>query len=158
MVLVAAAYQRGSLDVASARTPSTIIARGDRLAARAARAMRRRGQHRPQPLAAPAYPPAVLAELKRADVAVHTPRSLTEIGHALGMRPGVVRARARVASLLPPGTLDDIPVPKRRWAEVEHDRQVAFAAQVHQAQQQFGLTRAEVRRAVKRVRGLTGSC
>ena len=155
---IAAVYDRGHIDVGSGRTTTTVSARGDGLARRAAQAMRRRGQAHPQPLRAPVYPPAVLAELKRADVAVHTPRSLQEIGHALGMGPGVVRARARVAALLPPGTLDGVPVPTRSWAQVQHDRQIAFAAQAHQAQQRFGLTRTQVRRAVKRVRGLTGSC
>ena len=155
---IAADYGEGSIDVGSGPTTTTVFANSDRFARRATRAMRRRGQRRPQPLRAPVYPPAVLKELKRADVAVHTPRSLEEIGHALGMGPGVVRARARVAALLPPGTLDGVPVPKRSWAQVQHDRQISFAAYVHQAQQQFGLTRAQVRRAVKRVRGLTGSC
>jgi hypothetical protein len=155
---IAAVYERGTIDAGTGHTTTTVSAQGDALARRATRAMRRRGQARPRPLSAPVYPPAVLGELKRADVAVHTPRSLTEIGHALGMGPGVVRARARVASLLPPGTLDDVPVPKRSWAQVEHDRQIAFAAQTHQAQQRFGLSRKQVRRAVKRVRGLTGSC
>jgi hypothetical protein len=155
---IAAVYERGTIDVSDGHTTTTVSARGDRLARRATRALRRRGQARPRPLPAPVYPPAVLAELKRADVAVHTPRSLQEIGHALGMGPGVVRARARVAALLPPGALDGVPVPKRSWKQVQHDRQIAFAAQVHQAQQQFHLTRKQVRRAVKRVRGLTGSC
>jgi hypothetical protein len=155
---IAAVYQRGTIDVASGRTTTTIFAGGDGLATRAAKALRRRGQHRARPLPAPSYPPAVLAELKRADVAVHTPRSLQEIGRALGMGPGVVRARARMASLLPAATLRGVRVPKRSWAQVERDRQIAFAAQVGQAQQQFGLTRQQVRRAVKRVRGLTGRC
>jgi hypothetical protein len=155
---IAAAYGEGSIDVGSGHTTTSVFANSARFARRATSAMRRRGQRRPRPLRAPVYPPAVLGELKRADAAVHTPRSLHEIAHALGLGPGAVRARARVAALLPEGTLDGVPVPKRSWAQVQHDRQIAFAAQVHQAQQQFGLTRAQVRRAVKRVRGLTGSC
>jgi hypothetical protein len=155
---IAADYGEGSIDVGSGHTTTTVFANSDRLARRATKAMRRRGERRSHALPAPVYPPAVLAELKRADVAVHTPRSLQEIAHALGMGPGVVRARARVARLLPAGALSDIPVPKRSWAQVQHDRQISFAAQVHQAQQQFGLTRAQVRRAVRRVRGLTGRC
>jgi hypothetical protein len=74
------------------------------------------------------------------------------------MGPGVFRARVRLARLLPSGTLRDVPFPKRSWAQVEHDRQIAFAAQLHQAQREFHLTRAQVRRAVRRARGLTGSC
>ena len=155
---IAADYGEGSIDVGTGHTTTTVFANSDRFARRATKAMRRRGQRRPQRLGPPVYPPAVLGELKRADAAVHTPRSLQEIAHALGLGPGAVRARARVAALVPPGALDGVPVPKRSWAQVEHDRQIAFAARVHQAQQQFGLTRAQVRRAVKRVRGLTGSC
>jgi hypothetical protein len=135
-----------------------VFATGDRLARRATTALRRRGQATPRPLTAPIYPPAVLGELKRVAVAGHTPRSAQEIGRALGMGPGVVRARVRLARLLSAGTLRDVPVPKRTWAQVQHDRQVAFAALSHQAQQRFGLTRAQVLRAVRRVRGLIGSC
>ena len=155
---IAAVYDRGTIDVASDHTTATASARGDRLAYRAARALRRRGQAHPRPLAAPVYPPAVLAELKRVVVAARTPESAEEIGRYLGLGPGHVRTRLRGARLLPRGTLRDVPVPKRSWPQVEHDRQTAFAARVHQAQQRFGLTRAQVRRAVKRVRGLTGSC
>jgi hypothetical protein len=146
---IAAVYGRGTIDVYSGHTTTTVFARGDRLAARAARALRRRGQARPGPLRAPVFPPAVLRELKRAVAADHPPR---------GLGPGVWRARARLARLLPSGTLRDVPIPKRSWPQVEHDRQIAFAAQAHQAQQLFGLTRAQVLRAVRRVRGLTGSC
>ena len=101
---------------------------------------------------------AVLKELKRVAVAARTPESAEEIGRHLGLGPGAVRARLRVARLLPPGTLADVPVPKRSWAQVQHDRQIAFAARTHEAQKRFGLTRAQVRAAVKRVRGLTGVC
>ena len=155
---IAADYGEASIDVGTGHTTTSVFATSDRFARRATKAMRRRGQRRPHALAAPVYPPAVLKELKRVVVAVNTPRSLQEVGHTLGLRPGVVRARVRLARLLPAGTLRDVPVPRRSWAQVQHDRQIAFAAQVHQAQQQFGLTPAQVRHAVRRVRGLTGSC
>ena len=145
---IAADYEPGAIDVGTGHTTTTIFANSDRFAHRAMRAMRRQGQRRPHRLAAPVYPIAVLKELKRVVVAAR-PR---------GIAPSVVRARLRVARLLPPGTLDGVPVPKRSWAQVQHDRQIAFAAQVHQAQKQFGLTRAQVRAAVRRVRGLTGAC
>ncbi len=155
---IVADYGEASLDVGSGHTTTTVFANSDRFARRATKAMRRRGQARPHRLAAPVYPVAVLKELKRVIVASHTPRSAEEIGGALGLGPGVVRARVRFARLLPAGTLRDVPVPRRTWAQVQHDRQVAFAAQTHQAQQRFGLTRAQVRRAVRRTRGLTGRC
>ena len=155
---IAAEYERGEIDVGTAHTTTTIFAETDRFARRAARAMRRRGERRPHALPAPAYPIAVLKELKRVVAAAQTPESLREVSRYLGIRPGVVRARLRLARLLPAGTLAGVPVPRRRWAQVQHDRQIAFAAQVHEAEQQFGLTRAQVRAAVKRVRGLTGVC
>jgi hypothetical protein len=155
---IAADYEAGEIDVGTAHTTTTIFANSDRFAHRALQAMRRQGQRRPQRLAAPVYPIAVLKELKRVAVAARTPESAEEIGRFLGLGAGHVRARLRVARLLPPGTLARVPVPKRSWAQVEHDRQIAFAAQEHQAQQRFGLTRAQVRAAVKRARGLTGSC
>jgi hypothetical protein len=146
---IAAAYEPGAIDVSAGHTTTTVFANSDRFARRATRRMRRRGQRRPHALAAPRYPPAVLKELKRVVVGGR---------HARGLPAGVVRARLRVARLLPPGTLRDVPVPKRSWAQVERDRQISFAAQAHQAQQRFGLTRKQVRRAVKRARGLTGTC
>jgi hypothetical protein len=155
---IAAEYQRGTIDVGTGHATATVIANTDEFARQAVRALRHRGERRPHGLPAPVYPPAVLRELKRVAVAVHTPRSLQEIGHALGMGPGVVRARARLAALLPPGTLAHVRVPRRSWAQVQRDRQIAFAAQVHHAQQRYGLTRAQVRAAVRRARGLTGSC
>jgi hypothetical protein len=155
---IAADYGEASIDVGSGHTTTSVFANSDRFARRATRAMRRRGQPGPQPLSAPVYPPAVLKELKRVIVATHTPRSAEEVAAALGMGPGVLRARVRLARLLPSGTLRAVPSPKRSWKQVQHDRQIAFAAQTHQAQQQFGLTRAQVRAAVKRARGLTGSC
>jgi hypothetical protein len=155
---IAAEYERGEIDVGTAHTTTTIFANADRFARRAVAAMRRRGERRPHRLPAPVYPIAVLKELKRVVAAARTPESLQEMSRYLGIRPGVVRARLRLARLLPDGALAGVPVPRRRWAQVQHDRQIAFAAQVHQAQQQFHLTRAQVRAAVKRVRGLTGRC
>jgi hypothetical protein len=155
---IAADYERGETDVGSGHTTTTIFANTDRFGHRAASAMRRRGERRPHALPAPVYPIAVLKELKRVVAAAGTPESLQEVSRYLGMKPAVVRARLRVARLLPAGALAGVPVPRRSWAQVKHDRQIAFAARVHQAQRQFGLTRAQVRAAVKRVRGLTGVC
>jgi len=155
---IAGFYGAGEIDVDSGQTNTTVFANSDRLARRATRAMRRRGQARTRSLPAPVYPLPVLRELKRVVVAARTPRSAEEIAATLGMGPGVLRARVRLARLLPSGTLRGVPIPKRSWTQVQHDRQIAFAAQVHQAQERFGLTRAQVRRAVRRTRGLTGSC
>jgi hypothetical protein len=60
--------------------------------------------------------------------------------------------------VLPPGALRGVPVPRRSWPEVQRDRQIAFAAETGDAQRRFGLTREQVRRAVRRVRGLVGKC
>jgi hypothetical protein len=155
---IAADYEPGAIDVGTGHTTTTIFANTDRFAHRAMRAMRRRGERRAHRLTAPVYPIAVLKELKRVVAAARTPESAEEIGRFLGMGPGVVRARLRVARLLPAGTLAHVPVPRRSWAQVQHDRQIAFAAQTHEAQKRFGLTRAQVRAAVRRVRGLTGVC
>jgi hypothetical protein len=155
---IAADYEPGEIDVGAGHTTTTIFANSDRFAHRAMVAMRRRGQRRARSLAAPVYPIAVLKELKRVAVAARTPESAEEIGRYLGLGPGAVRARLRVARLLPLGALAHVPVPKRSWAQVQHDRQIAFAARTHEAQKRFGLTRAQVRAAVKRVRGLTGVC
>jgi hypothetical protein len=71
---IAAVYDRGNIDVYADHTTTTAAARGDRLVARAVKAIRRRGQARPRALRAPVFPPAVLRELKRVTVAAATPR------------------------------------------------------------------------------------
>jgi hypothetical protein len=155
---IAWSLERGAVDVSTGRSNATVYAHGDRGAERAARALRRRSQGRPARLAAPVFPPAVLRELKRVTAAREQLGSTVAVGYALGIPRRFVRVRLQVARLLPVGALRGVSVPRRSWAEVERDRQVAFAAETHDAQRRFHLSRAQVRRAVRRVRGLAGDC
>jgi hypothetical protein len=149
---------RGTVDVSTGHSNATVYAHGNHGARRAARALRRRSQSRPARLAAPVFPPAVLRELKRVTAAREELGSTVAVGYALGIPRRFVRVRLQVARLLPASALDAVSVPRRSWAAVQRDRQIAFAAETHDAQRRFHLSRAQVRRAVRRVRGLAGDC
>jgi len=124
--------------------------------------LRRRSQAAPPArLAPPAYPYRVRQELKRVLVA----RKRSPMARGIARRTGVpvraVRTRLALGRLVGARALRGIPVPRRSWRAVERDRQVSFTAgeeSVAAAARQFRLTHAQVRRAVRRARGLTGSC
>jgi hypothetical protein len=158
---IATSHERGQVDVSTGGSTATIYTRSDARARRAAAALRRTSQTQPTRLPPPVYPRAVLAELKRVVVARREHQCARAIGIALGLGPGHVRNRLRLLRVLPAGALLGVSAPRRTWAEVERDRQVAFWAHdfsVPEAMDHFSLSRAEVRRAVRRVRGLAGDC
>lgn len=158
---IAAWYERGSVDVATGRTTATIFASTSARAARAVRALRHESQSEPKPMSAPVYPPAVRDELKRVVVAVRGERSVARASRTLGLSRAHVCTRLQVARLLPARALAGAKVPVRSWKELARERQVAFWVQefgLDEAVERFGLSGPEVRRAVRRVRGLTGEC
>jgi hypothetical protein len=155
---IAWSHEAAGVNVSAGRSTAVVYAWTDRRAERAARALRRVGQPGPRPLPAPVFPRAVLAELKRVVVARRELESTVAVGYALGIPRRFVRARLDVARVLPPGALRGVRVPRRSWPEVQRDRQIAFAAETGDAQRRFDLTREQVRRAVRRVRGLVGKC
>lgn len=66
-----------------------------------------------------------------------------------------------MATLLGPEPLADVNVPERPWRVVRHERKVARFAQAIRRRataRRFDLTLAELRRIIRRARGLTGSC
>jgi hypothetical protein len=152
---------RGNLEVATGRADATVYTNGERRAHRAARGLRRMSQSAPGPLPPPAFPRAVMAELKRVVVARRRHAGAQAIGEALGLEPGHVRVRLRLARLLPPAALAGVDAPRRSWSEVEQDRQISFWVSdfgVRKTMERFDLSALEVRRAARRARGLTGSC
>lgn len=158
---IAATYERGGIDVSTGRTTAAVYTSTDRRAARAVAALRRRSQSKPGSLPPPVFPPAVLKELKRVVVAWNRERRVSAVAAALGLRAAHVRTRLTVARLLPARALRAVEPPRRSWANIQRDRQVAFWAHEfgrRKAMEQFELGRAQVRRAVRRVRGLAGEC
>lgn len=158
---IAALYRGNGVDVGIRRHTVTVFAGSARQALEAARELRRREVEQPPArYAPPAYPAAVLRELKRVVIArkhFHTIRALAQ---ATGLPRDAIRSRLRLARLLG-GALAGVKAPTRSWAAVERDRQVAFEArELGEARtaRRLGISRAQLSRVILRVRGLTGDC
>ncbi|MEJ7818501.1 MAG: hypothetical protein WKF49_07435, partial [Thermoleophilaceae bacterium] len=152
----------GSFDVGVGGHTVAVFADTRRRARAVVGQLRRRSQAAPPPrLAPPAYPYRVRQELKRVLVARKRSPTARGIARRTGVPVRAVRTRLALGRLVGARALRGIPVPRRSWSAVERDRQVSISAgeeSVGAAARQFRLTHAQVRRAVRRVRGLTGSC
>jgi hypothetical protein len=144
---LAAQYESTGVDIGTGNRTVTIFADYELVGA-AIRELRTEADAEPQPLAPPVYPMPVLRELKRAT---------TKPGE---LRPEEVKVRLRIAKLLGPDALADVPPPTMSVETVERLRQLSFRAAFNIAKtaRENGLTKAELRRKVKRVRGLAGFC
>jgi hypothetical protein len=144
---LAAQYESTAVDIGTGNRTVTIYADYELVGA-AMRELRPEADAEPQPLAPPVYPMPVLRELKRAST---KPSELA---------PEEVKLRLRIAELLGPDALADVPPPKMSVKTVERLRQLAFKAEFNFAEtaRKNGLTKAELRRKIKRVRGLAGHC
>lgn len=158
---VAAAYPTGGVDLGTGRRTVTVFAPNGRLALDAARNVRRRSASQPPALyPPPRYPQPVLRELKRILVARERFPTIVAIARATGLPRGAVRTRLRLARLLE-DSLAGVKAPTRSWRTIEHDRQISFEAGefgTARTARGYGITRAQVRAAVRRVRGLAGNC
>jgi hypothetical protein len=159
---IAASYPEGDVDVGTGRYTVTVFATTTGRAVRALRELRRRSERAPsRRLAAPAFPTAVLQELKRVVVARARWGDVGRIAHETGLPKDAVQTRLEVARLLGSRALAKVTPPSRPWPVVARERQIAmfaWAQGVRAAARQFGLSAAEVRATMRRVRGLTGSC
>jgi hypothetical protein len=159
---IAASYSEGDVDIGTGRYTVTVFATTTGRAVRALRALRRRSQQAPsRRLAAPVYPTAVLQELKRVVVARARWGDVGRIARETGLPKDAVQTRLQVARLLGSRALAKVTPPSRPWPVVAQERQVAMFASaqgVGAAARQFGLSQAEVRATMRRVRGLTGHC
>jgi hypothetical protein len=159
---IAAAYQEATVDLGTGRYTVTVFAETNREAARAVRRLRRCGQEGPpRRLRAPRYPTAVMRELKRVAVARQRTHSVKEAARAIGLSSAQTRMRLRIARLLGTAALKEVRAPTRPWRVVRRERKAAMFAQaegVAAAARRFGVSRAELRAMIRRVRGLTGRC
>jgi hypothetical protein len=159
---IAASYSEGDVDVGTGAYTVTVFATTTGRAVRALGQLRRRSQRAPsRRLAAPVYPTVVLQELKRVVVARARWGDLARIARETGLKRDAVQTRLQVARLLGTRALAKVAPPTRPWPAVAQDRQVAiigWAQGIDASARQFGLSRAEVRAAMRRVRGLTGRC
>jgi hypothetical protein len=159
---VAATLNAGHVEIGTGRRAVSVYANSPRRAMRAARALRRRFEEAPAALLPPpVYPRPVMAEIQRVRVARTRYSTLTAIARATGVRRFAVRTRLRVGRLLGEAAFRDVREPRRPWSAVERDRQAAFLASEfgeRRTARDLGVSRAELRRMVRRVRGLTGGC
>jgi hypothetical protein len=103
----------------------------------------------------------VRGEIKRVLVARRQHPTVNSIARATGLPRFAVRTRLRLGRLLGRDSFRQVPEPARPWSAVEQDRQAAFITQdsgERQAARDLGVSRAELRRMLRRVRGLAGRC
>jgi hypothetical protein len=159
---IAADYGEASFDVGIGRHTVTVYAYTTARALRAVHHLRRRSQAEPpERLPAPVYPKAVLQELKRVAVAHRRLGSIRAVAQRIGLSRRAAETRLRMAKLLGPEPLDEVNVPERPWRVVRHERKVARFAEAigrRATARRFDLTLPELRRIIRRVRGLTGIC
>lgn len=159
---ILARYPINGIDLATGRHTVTLFPDPDVRETAAVAQLRRRSEQVPAPrLAAPRYPRAVLQELKRVVLARRGGRSVGAIGDAIGLSRPAVRVRLTLARLVGPRALRHVPAPTRSWREVKFARLAAFGARENgerSTARELGITVARLRRLVRSVRGLTGSC
>jgi hypothetical protein len=114
----------------------------------------------PEPLAPPEYPLPVLRELKRVTVPAERGLDVAAIARKTEVPAEEVRLRLRIAELLGPEALADVPLPTLSTAEVEWLGKLAHRAIYKPAltARRQGITVAELKKRIGRVRGLAGLC
>jgi hypothetical protein len=158
---LAVAYEATAVDIGTGNRTVTVYTNELELMSAALREVRLRSEPSPQPLPPPVYPMTVLRELKRVTAAADRLHGVNAIARAIELSPAEVRVRLRIADLLGPKALAGVPVPTMSTATVERLRQLAFAADelgLAYTARKHGLTKAELRAKIRRVRGLTGYC
>lgn len=150
----------GQVYVGTGDRTFTVETREPELMSAALREARRRSQPAPEPLPPPVYSITVLRELKRVTTVAERLRGVKAIARETDLRPDQVRYRLRVAELLGPEALADVPVPTMSTARVTRLVQLAILVRLYPTRtaEKNGMTVAELRKLVSRVRGLTGFC
>ncbi len=146
--------------VSSGHRTFTVDTREPELMSAALREARLSSQHAPEPLPPPVYPITVLRELKRVTAAAERLRGVKAIARETELSPEQVRYRLRVAELLGPEALAGVPAPTMSTARVKRLIQLAILVSLYPTRtaEKNGMTVAELRKLVSRVRGLTGFC
>ncbi len=114
----------------------------------------------PEPLAPPDYPMPVLRELKRVTVPAERGLDVGAIARKAKVHPDEVGLRLRIAELLGPEALANVPPPTLSTAEVEWLGKLAHRAIYKPAltARRQSITVAELKKRISRVRGLAGAC
>lgn len=158
---LAAAYEPTRIEVGTGRQTVVLFSNEYEVVGAALSELRRRSESTPQPLAPPVYPMPVLRELKRVTAVAGRFRSARAIAKATDLSPDEVRLRLRIAELLGPDALAGVLPPTMSIATVERLRQLAFDVQeegLARAARRHGMSVEELKRKVRRVRGLVAAC
>jgi hypothetical protein len=156
---IAAVYESSGVDVGTGDRTVTVFAKRELMGA-ALLEIRLRSQPGPEPLPPPEYPMPVLRELKRVTVPAERGVDVAAIARKTDLRGYEVRMRLRIAELLGPGALADVPPPTISTATVGRLSELAHRAiykPVLTARRQ-GISVAELKKKISRVRGLAGLC
>lgn len=156
---IAAVYESSGVDVGTGDRTVTVFAYPELIGA-ALREIHLRSQPGPEPLASPEYPIPVLRELKRVTVPADRGVGIGAIARKTGVSPDEVRLRLRIAELLGPEALADVPPPTMSAATVKWLGKLAHRTiykPVLTARRQ-GISVAALKRKISRVRGLAGAC
>lgn len=155
------AYAPGAVDVGTGRQTVSVRASEPEVVGAALQEVRQRSQAGPEPLAPPVYPLPVLRELKRVTVAAEEGNRVAAIARETELSPETVELRLRIAELLGPAVLADVPPPRISVDTVEHWRQLAFGVQTHNLRhtaERHKMSVAELKKKIRQVRGLAGGC
>lgn len=157
---IAAEYSPAWVEVGTGLQTATVNPEEFELMGAALREIRHRSEPAPQPLAPPVYPLPVLRELKRVTVAASRLGGIKAVARATALSAIEVRLRLRVAELLGPDALADVPLPTMSTATRERLEQLAFHAEYRPAKRarRMGISLAELKKKIRRVRGLSGPC
>jgi len=156
---IAAVYESGAVDVGTGDRTISVFAYRELIGA-ALREVHFRSQPGPEPLPPPDYPMPVLRELKRVTVPAERGVDIATIARKTGLRGYEVRMRLRIAELLGPGALTEVPPPTMSTATVEWLGKLAHRAIYKPAltAHRQGISVEELKRRISRVRGLAGAC
>jgi hypothetical protein len=159
--LAVADEELGGIYVGTGRQTVSVWPSEPEVLGAALRDVHRRSEAGPEPFTPPVYPLPVLRELKRVTVAEERVDGVAAIAKATGLRPDEVRMRLRIAELLGPDVLADVPAPTMSIATVERLRLLAFGVQTHNlahTAERHRMSVASLRKKIRRVRGLAGDC
>lgn len=152
-------YESGRAEVATGDRNVVVFAESELVGAALLR-IHLQSQSGPEALAPPEFPMPVLRELKRVTVPAERGLGVAAIARRTEVPEDQVRLRLRIAELLGPEALADVPVPTMSTAQVEWLGKLAHRAiyKPTLTAHKQGLTVAELQEKISHVRGLAGTC
>jgi hypothetical protein len=156
---IVSVYESSRAEVATGDRNAVVFAESELIGAALMR-IHLQSQPGPETLAPPEYPMPVLRELKRVTVPAERGLDVAAIARKTKVPEDEVSLRLRIAELLGPEALAHVPVPTMSTAEVEWLGKLAHRAIYKPAltARRQGITVAELKKKISRVRGLAGTC